>query len=258
MSLFSKLSHQIIRSLYPLDSVRPVLRGPLKGLRFVVRPGMGTTFSLGIDAYNHRYFLDKVKPGMKIYDVGGNCGQMTLLFARLTGPTGRVITMEPVPKNFQFLKRNIELNGFSHVTAREMAAGRTPGTVRFRYDDASHMEGGMADHEGACSHCEGIIEVKCDTLDHVLAETGIAPDFLKLDVEGGGAEVIAGAQELFTKHRPLMYFELHTATKTCPEHLAALELRERFGYQLQTIDGEGIDELEPGWGRPIWCVPPAR
>lgn len=251
------LASHITRLLFPLDSVRRVWRGPLRGMKYIVQPGMGAAFAFGIDAYNQGYFVSRVRPGMNIYDVGANCGQMALLFARLAGPGGRVVTMEPVPRNFRLLKRNLELNAVANVTPRKMAAGRAPGTVRFRYDEASHMEGGMADHPGACSHCEGIIEVQCNTLDNVLVETGVAPDFLKLDVEGGGGEVIAGAQELLSRHRPLLYFELHTATRMCPEHLAALELRDRFGYELQTLEGEVISDLEPGWGRPIWCVQPS-
>ena len=42
-----------------------------------------------------------LRPGMAFYDIGANVGFYSILAARLTGPTGLVISFEPLPLNFQ-------------------------------------------------------------------------------------------------------------------------------------------------------------
>jgi hypothetical protein len=96
-----KIIHQLIRLLYPHGSVRTVLRGPLKGARFEVTPGMGATYAWGWEVMNQRFLSQRVRPGAVIYDVGANRGQMALYFSRLVpGLLGQVFSFEPAPRQF--------------------------------------------------------------------------------------------------------------------------------------------------------------
>lgn len=257
MTLSAKLKSQFLRLCYPHGSVRRVWRGPVKGMSFVVQSGMGATFGLGIDCHNLGFFPDKIRPGMHVLDVGGNCGQMALLFSRLVGSSGLVVTLEPAPRNFVVLRQNLKLNDCRNVTPRQVAAGRKTGKCAFSFDEGSHMEGGLAEIHEAMGVHRGIIEVDCDTLDNVVRETGITPHVLKLDVEGGGGEAFAGSVDFITKHRPHIYFEMHSASFECPEYVSLMTLRRDFSYELQTLEGEIITELNPAWGYPVWCVPKA-
>src|SRR4051794_11745594 len=49
------------------------------------------------------------------YDVGGNVGFFPLIAAKLVGPEGRVVAIEPLPENADALRRNVALNGFENV-----------------------------------------------------------------------------------------------------------------------------------------------
>ena len=82
--------HRLVRQFYPHGSVRTVLRGPLRGLRFVAMPGMAATYALGLDHLNLPFLSTQVRAGYVIYDVGGNCGQIAPDFPRVTGADGRV------------------------------------------------------------------------------------------------------------------------------------------------------------------------
>ena len=44
------MKQQLVRLLFPYGSERRVLRGPARGMRFVVEPGIGFTYALGTDA----------------------------------------------------------------------------------------------------------------------------------------------------------------------------------------------------------------
>src|SRR5271168_535718 len=62
-----------------------------------------------------------ITPGMTVIDVGAHIGYYTLLFAKTAGPSGRVISFEPLPQNFALLQENIGLNHLDNVLALPQA-----------------------------------------------------------------------------------------------------------------------------------------
>jgi hypothetical protein len=48
------------------------------------------------------------------------------------------------------------------------------------------------------------------SLDEFVASGARAPDLIKIDVEGGEAEVLRGGAKLFATKRPLIIAEIHT------------------------------------------------
>ena len=132
-------------------------------------------------------------PGATIVDVGANWGYFTLVAAAAVGPAGRVIALEPEPRLFEALDRNVRLNRFEHVTTAGVAASSTEGTLTlagYRDDDANRgvsrvIDGGSA--EGP------IFRVVATTID---TATAACPrvDLVKIDVEGAEDAVLAGMQ----------------------------------------------------------------
>lgn len=247
------MKQRLVRALYPRGSVRRVIRGPLKGARFVVQPGMGGAFGLGVDSYGFAFFQSRIHPGDVILDVGGNCGQLTLLFSKLAGSTGKVITFEPLPANCEMLVRNLRLNHCTNVDARQIAIGRRRERLKFNFDPDHRMRGNLAGHSGANYEWSQSIEVECDSLDNIASESSIVPNWLKIDVEGAGGEVVAGASQLIRQHSPEIVFEMHAATEDSPEFLCLRRLRDEHGYVLRTLDDAPIGTLSPEWGCPVWC-----
>ena len=62
-----------------------------------------------------RAVMTTVKPGMTVIDIGAHIGYYTLLFAKCVSPNGQVVAFEPLPVNFELLKRNIQLNELACV-----------------------------------------------------------------------------------------------------------------------------------------------
>lgn len=50
-----------------------------------------------------------------VFDIGGNIGQYALIFSKIVGDSGRVITIEPDHKNYSFLQFNININNLTNV-----------------------------------------------------------------------------------------------------------------------------------------------
>src|SRR4030042_1016047 len=66
-------------------------------------------------------FTKVVKKGDVVVDLGANIGYFTILAAKLVGSQGKIFALEPAPKNFEYLNKNIQLNKYLNVTAEQKA-----------------------------------------------------------------------------------------------------------------------------------------
>lgn len=164
----------------------------------------------------YRRFL---RPGDAVVDVGANIGLATLVAAKMVGPTGRVVAVEPHPRTFEYLRDNVQLNGFSDVARLYCAAlGEREGQrriVEFPGDDSQNrLDGG--DQSG--------IRVAVVPLDGLLTLEGPTA-LLKLDVEGYEKFVLDGANRTLAT-TGCVYFE------SWEHHFA------RYGYTgRELLDG---------------------
>jgi FkbM family methyltransferase len=246
---------RLIRILYPHGAVRTVLRGPMRGMRFTVVPGMGATYALGVDFLNLASLKTRVKPGMTVWDIGANCGQMALYFSRAVGQTGKVYSFEPAPANATILRNNVAANALTNVTVVEAALAREPGVRAFVFDGHDHTMGSLDGLALKLPGRQATLDVKCESVDHLMDDGFQPPDVIKIDVEGAGAEVIAGAERTLTRHRPQIYFELHADHRDSPELLALQRLRDQWGYRVTVIQGSLEEEPHQLWGATVWCEP---
>ena len=58
-----------------------------------------------------------VEKGSVVLDFGANVGDYTIKAASLVGKSGKVIAVEPDPKNMEILKLNLKINGIENVIA---------------------------------------------------------------------------------------------------------------------------------------------
>jgi len=219
-------------------------------MRFIVEPGIGFTYAMGMEAASPRFFQQYVRPGMTVFDVGANKGQMTLIFAALVGPSGGVVSVEPAPAEFISLQRNINLNGFQHVRAFQLAASDSEARLAFLYEPSRPTQGKLADVERTyTSPGAGVIHVPTMRLDRLLRDVPTPPDFMKIDVEGAAASVLRGAAQILDDVGPPIYLELHG-----PEEQAGVrdELLSR-GYVAETLDGQLIQDPVGNWHSPLLC-----
>lgn len=140
--------------------------------------------------------------GDVVIEVGANIGAHTVSLARHVGPGGAVIAIEPQRLVFQTLCANIALNSLRNVFAHWAAAGRNEGAIRVPEPDpgARNNFGGLS-----LAGAQGGITVQCLKLDRFLSLPRL--QLIKIDVEGMEAEVIAGADGLIRRFRPLLYLE---------------------------------------------------
>jgi FkbM family methyltransferase len=141
------------------------------------------------------------RPGMTVVDVGANLGYFTLLAARLVGPGGRVVALEPNSENCRLLLSSLRLNGISNVELLPVAADEAPGWAYYSTHVGSN--GGLIDDGDLLSRF-GVVVPTFRLDDLVDGPVG----FLKMDVEGAEGRVVAGSTRIIERDRPVVTTEL--------------------------------------------------
>lgn len=158
-------------------------------------------------------WLKKYLKGKKnpvIVDIGANVGEYTKGVLKIN-PSSEVISIEPHPKTFLKLTKNIQNE---NVTFFNIGIGEKRGKMRlFDYaesDGSSHAtlyEDVIVNlHKSdAISH-----EIDVDTLENILVGFSNDIDLLKIDTEGNEFNVLKGAKKLFEVNKiKAIHFEFN-------------------------------------------------
>jgi FkbM family methyltransferase len=116
-----------------------------------------------------------------IVDVGAGIGDFAVLAAS-SFPAARVLALEPIPRSFAALERNLGRNGLTNVEAHCTAVGTRP-------EYALHRARWSA--QASAVSADGALVVPAMPLDRLIA--GRQVDLLKIDCEGAELEVLDSA-----------------------------------------------------------------
>jgi FkbM family methyltransferase len=142
------------------------------------------------------------RSGMTVVDVGANLGYFSLLAARLVGPSGRVVALEPNSENCRLLLSSLRRSGVSNVELLPVAADQAPGWAYYSTHVGSN--GGLIDDDGDLLARFGVVVPTFRLDDLVDVRVGL----LKMDVEGAEGRVVAGATRIIEQDRPIITTEL--------------------------------------------------
>lgn len=129
-----------------------------------------------------------IEPGTTIVDIGANIGYYSLMFSQLTGPDGKVIAVEALPRLADYVRENSLRNGAANVEVRGCAVAAQMGELTI-YEGPESNIGMTSLLPGA--HRTGGSKVKAMPLHAVLsaAECGDC-SFIKIDIEGAEVPVL--------------------------------------------------------------------
>jgi FkbM family methyltransferase len=186
-----------------------------------------------------------IKPGDLVFDIGAHVGDRVAAFRRLGA---RVVAVEPQPALRMTLKL---LHGRDRaVTIEPVALGRGVGTIELRLNlDNPTVATASPDFIRAAARARGwesqawtrTLAVPMTTLDALIARHGV-PAFIKIDVEGFEAEVLAGLS------RPVaaLSFEFTTIQRSIAT--AAIDRCIALGYaSFNAVLGESQTLVHEDW-----------
>lgn len=208
-------------------------------------------FSTEVDSIGHRLFwtgfreweketapeiFRQIKMSHCFFDIGANCGVYSVV-GSIINPSLKVFAFEPSPRVFKALSSNVSGNQLqARVTALNMAIGSENGLVSFHECvDATMSSLSVNGYRGQPG---SLITVECKTVDAVVENLSIVPDFLKIDVEGFESAVLLGATNTLAVHRPRIVLEANPGDNCA----AVSEILGKYDYKFFNITDSGLKQ----------------
>ncbi|MGB9199760.1 MAG: FkbM family methyltransferase [Terriglobales bacterium] len=232
---------------------RTILRGLAAGYSICVSPRENLGYLLGTtEAHLQRSIKQYVSRGDTVYDIGANIGYVSLSLAKQVGPQGRVFAFEPVPRTFDLLTRNVQLNHLDNIQALKVAASDRSGETSIRVPESLSMSS-MVWHRKDPSAIE--IPIKTVALDELVKSGNLtAPSFVKIDVEGAEGLVVQGMLDTVAASKPVLFLECSDIGRE-----TTWQLLSKMGYRCQAaITRKWVTSFDQYRSSDFLWLPPTR
>jgi FkbM family methyltransferase len=233
---------------------RTIVRGLASGYRICVSPAENLGYLVGTaEPHLQRAIRDYVKTGDTVYDIGANMGYVSLSLAKQVGSRGRVIAFEPVPRNIDLLRTNIENNRLTNIQVLAVAASDRCGEAVIRIAE-NFSTASMTWHRNNPSAIELVI--KTVTIDELVQAGDLCgPKFVKIDVEGAEGQVLQGMRRTVAAAKPVLFVECSDAGRETTWYLLC-----ELGYRCQSaITRKTVNAFEEYRHSDfLWLPPRAR
>lgn len=164
--------------------------------------------SRGIYIYRENYELllknchTLIKKDDIVLDVGANQGIFTLAFSKLTGPNGKVLSIEPFDKMVKLIKSNILINSLANIKILTTVVSDKEGY------ESLDFGGGIVSASIVRNFSKNSkIAIKATTIDTITKDFNKI-NFIKLDIEGAELKALNGAKQTLHNDKPILSIEV--------------------------------------------------
>lgn len=166
--------------------------------------------------------------GDVVIDIGGHIGTFTLFISSKL-KAGRVITFEPVPKNFKMIKRNLSLNNINNVVVNQQAVGSKTGESILHLDEENN--GANSFYE---SDSDKIIKVSTTTLEEIFNRFKLKEvKLLKIDAEGAEYDILLNCKDNLLRKIKKIVIEYHDYLNSTFDYKNIIKKLSRSGFVVK-------------------------
>lgn len=171
-----------------------------------------------IEASVSNVLADFIRPGQTAFDVGTFTGGLTIAMSRLVGPTGRVVGFEANPETASRAADNLVVNAAFNAFIVNRAVETISGK-RVQFYLRNGVGDSMFDAGG-----DGARRITTQTicLGEFIEAYGLAPDFLKFDIEGAELLALRGMENYIKQKKPIIILEQITEDFNCVYFMKSL------------------------------------
>ena len=186
--------------------------------------------------------IEKLDPDV-YFDIGAFLGYFTLLPLAALRPAARVYSFEMNKSSCELVRANLEINSHLAPTRVFLVNAGISGKTQFNQD--VWVKGFKLKPQGP----DGATNARVDilTLDYIYSQMQIAPDLIKMDIEGFEAPGLDGAEVLLREKRPAILFELHSDVML-ESHDATrksvLDKLKNANYTVLAVDGLRVQSVQ--------------
>jgi FkbM family methyltransferase len=189
------------------------------------------------------FYLEYLREGMTVFDVGANVGELTLLFSRFVGAGGVVHAFEPCGQTFERLESVCRAASLRNVRLNRLALAEDENPVSLHVYEDDYMSWNTRarrplEDYGIDIKPLAIEETAATTLDLYCERNEVEGiDLLKIDVEGAELQVLLGARRMLVERRVrCVTFEFGQTTfdmGNSPERIA--DYLHDAGYEVRNL-----------------------
>jgi FkbM family methyltransferase len=194
------------------------------GRRWRVKSGLLRCMFGVYERYEPDLLRALVSEGAVVFDVGAHAGYYTLAASRWVGKTGRIVAFEPDPVNLCYLREHLAVNRIDNVTIVDRPVSGQHGEM------CSFVQNIENSYESAIGSAgtPGSVPMKVVSLDRIIADGAPVPDIVKMDIEGGERDAMAGSLDLVGRKQTSWLISLHRPDVT----LDVVEVLHNAGYAV--------------------------
>jgi len=191
-----------------------------------------------------------LQPGTVALDIGAHIGVYSLFMAMMLQPHGRVIAFEPFPVNYDRLVKNIRLNKAA-VEPVLCALGEATETrsIRFKQQNGDSKAVNYGALRIPSDSVDGNLSLQIYRLDELISRYEAKKiSFMKIDVERWEVQVLRGAKQTITKHRPTILIDVFDSSEddSPKSHKNQLvKLLQGWGYTVCKIVKQPVAHFRP-------------
>jgi FkbM family methyltransferase len=214
--------------------------------RISINPGMGGIhqdlfFDKIREPYATRLLREYLKKGDVILEVGANIGYYVLVESKSIGKKGLIYAIEPGKENFEFLKRNIQINNVRNTLPFNIALG-----------DKNELKELYVYSEGNfntfLNKKRNLKLIRKDKIKIIRGDDFLKgkrkPTVIRMDVEGYEYEIIKGLQKTISSSKNMLIFmELHFGVLSKNKVNFILNFLKKNGFKILDVfpyDPKGI------------------
>lgn len=205
-----------------------------------LQAGRGFDFEHMLEQH-YRRFLSR---GDGVIDVGAHTGRHLVNFIECVGDSGHIIAFEPLAFAYDHLRSRYRR---PNVVLKNAALSDTEGLVSFVHAQGTPEESDLLERvynspQEAKPH---VIEVTAEKLDRYVDEIPRLK-YIKIDVEGGEMNVLAGGTRMLSVHRPIVSVEYGRPGYTVYGHtlFTLFDFAEANGYVMYDVFANRLGRAE--------------
>ena len=176
------------------------------------------------------------------FDIGANIGWYSIMVAK-SNRNVLVHSFEPIPKTYQSLVKNVDLNSLPNISTHNFGFSDKSGEFDFYYYPEGSGNASSANVTGR-SDTE-VVKCKVKTLDEYVNESNEQIDFIKCDVEGAELLVFKGGIDAIINSKPIVFSEIlrKWSEKFNYNPNEIFELFHKLGYLSFTVNGVFLERF---------------
>lgn len=153
--------------------------------------------------------FELMQPGMTVYDIGAEHGDLSAVYRKFVGPDGDVISVEPAAWYWPFIRGTFEANSFPppEMSFVGLIGDKDVGDRPFESGWPPESEGEGIPDGGFIHLRHAAKKYTQTTIDQLAVWTNV--DAIVLDIEGAEWNALNGARGALERCRPIVFVSVH-------------------------------------------------